>query len=350
MDEPTDEYGWWRNRVSGGLASGGGIGDGSFTAGTLVAVPRFDDDQATAETPVEALRPGDVVLTPAGPARVRRVQSVALDLASQGNPSQVTLIRVRAGALGPALPRRDVLLPAEQLLYIRDEVLKDGVLVPVGALVNGNSIQRDTPPGRLTWYRLELETHGVLIAEGMVVATRREAAMGGPALARPLPPGPAMFALRARLARGEFRGLPAAGPEWRETEADPPALRLIVNEQPAIQTGSDGSTWHFVVPPQAQRLRLFSLVGTPATTDETMPSSDVRRLGVAVLEMALDGVPLRLDGPAMGHGFHLAERNEGRIWRWTDGNAQLQLPPCPRARRLAVRIADWHQQLRRLAG
>ena len=75
---------------------------------------------------------------------------------------------------------------------------------------------------------------------------------------------------------------------------------------------------------------------------------DTRRLGVAVMRLALNGVEIDLgDGVELGRGFHPAEGNEKTRWRWTDGRAWLVLPHSTAERRLEVKISDWHLQLRR---
>jgi hypothetical protein len=128
--------------------SGTDISVACFAAGTLIAVPG-------GEVAVERLRPGDLVLTQGGaaaPVRWLGVQSLA---------PRALFIRVRAGALGERVPRRDLLVSPGHALLV------DGLLVHAGALVNGRSITReDHPPLDGRYYHVELATHAVILAEG----------------------------------------------------------------------------------------------------------------------------------------------------------------------------------------
>jgi Hint domain len=113
------------------LVSGGAGGTDitlCFYPGTRIATP-------AGEVAVEALRPGDMVLS--------------------------LPIRISAGALGDGLPRRDLLLSPDHALLIGT------LLVQAGALVNGSSIRREHGvPEQFTYYHLELDHHALLLAEG----------------------------------------------------------------------------------------------------------------------------------------------------------------------------------------
>ena len=125
-----------------------------FLAGTRIATPG-------GEVAVETLRPGDMVtLADGGSARVRWLgrQSIA---ARFGDPLHTWPVRIRAGALGGGLPRRDLLLSPGHALFL------DGLLVQAGALVNGRAIRRETRmPEQFAYYHVELDTHALLLAEG----------------------------------------------------------------------------------------------------------------------------------------------------------------------------------------
>jgi autotransporter passenger strand-loop-strand repeat protein len=124
-----------------------------FLAGTLIRTP-------DGEVPVETLTAGDRVLTLDGtamPVRWLAVQSVSQRFA---DPLRVLPVRIRAGALGGGVPRRDLLLSPGHALLL------DGLLVQAGALVNGTSVVRAT--GLLEvfrYYHVELPTHAVIFAE-----------------------------------------------------------------------------------------------------------------------------------------------------------------------------------------
>jgi autotransporter passenger strand-loop-strand repeat protein len=130
-----------------------------FKAGTMIRTP-------ASEVTVEALRIGDLVLTSAGVAEpVRWVgrQTVSTLFA---DPLRVLPIRIRAGALAPDTPSRDLLLSPDHAILI------DDVLIQAGALVNGTSIIRETNvPQTFTYYHVELDDHSLILAENAPAET-----------------------------------------------------------------------------------------------------------------------------------------------------------------------------------
>ncbi len=126
-----------------------------FYPGTRIATPAGEVD-------VEALRPGDIVLTESGPKPVRWIgqSHIATCFA---DPLRSLPIRIRQGALGQGLPTRDLLLSPDHAIFL------DGILVQASALVNGGSIVREHDvPEHFTYYHVELETHELLHAEGVL--------------------------------------------------------------------------------------------------------------------------------------------------------------------------------------
>ncbi len=98
-----------------------------FAAGTRIATP-------AGARAVETLRPGDAVLTPRGPRRLRwagRRRGDARDA------SELRPVRIAADALGPGQPSRDLLLSASHA------VLLAGRLVPAIALLHGAAVRRE---------------------------------------------------------------------------------------------------------------------------------------------------------------------------------------------------------------
>ncbi|MFO1027679.1 MAG: Hint domain-containing protein [Acetobacteraceae bacterium] len=137
-----------------------GFGDTiCFMAGTLIRTP-------SGEVPVETLRPGDLVLTTDGEARPVRWlgrQTVSTVFA---DPLRVLPIRIKAGALGEALPLRDLLVSPDHALLV------GGVLVHAGALVNGLTVVREQDvPQSFVYYHVELPDHALILAEGVAAET-----------------------------------------------------------------------------------------------------------------------------------------------------------------------------------
>ncbi len=132
-----------------------------FAKGTRIAVPVGDIE-------VEKLSIGDTVLTHDGATReVLWVGRQRFDLIS-GVPERLQLVRVKAGALGWDLPKRDLVVTADHAL------LTDGVLVDAGTLVDGDRIDYEPVealPKSVTVYHVETEDHAVILAEGAPAET-----------------------------------------------------------------------------------------------------------------------------------------------------------------------------------
>jgi hypothetical protein len=130
-----------------------------FYPGTLVATPE-------GERAVETLAAGDLVLTAEGEAKPIRWlgrQTVSIRFA---DPLRVLPVRIAAGALGEALPRRDLLVSPDHALLV------DGALVQAGALVNGSTIRREAAvPEVFTYWHVELADHALVLAEGVPAET-----------------------------------------------------------------------------------------------------------------------------------------------------------------------------------
>lgn len=135
-----------------------GEGDTDITipclcAGTRIATPR-------GELAIEHLAPGDWVTTLHGGARqiawIGRRHYAGAFIARH---EQVWPVRVKAGALGPGQPARDLRLSPGHALFV------EGALIQAADLVNGVSILREGA-GDVTYIHLELATHEILAAEG----------------------------------------------------------------------------------------------------------------------------------------------------------------------------------------
>jgi hypothetical protein len=129
-----------------------------FAAGTLIATAR-------GEVPIEALRVGDLVVTMHGGTRLRPIVWIGhtrVDIARQTDRSKAAPILIRAGALADGVPHRDLRVSPEHAMFL------DGYLVPARLLVNGTSIVQETWCNAVTYWHVELESHGLLVSEGAV--------------------------------------------------------------------------------------------------------------------------------------------------------------------------------------
>jgi len=125
-----------------------------FVAGTLISTP-------AGEIAVERLRIGNLVYTMNGEAvpiiwiGSRRIDPRTIDKLRDHAP-----IRIRPGALGRGAPNRDLHVSPDHCLFL------NGSLVPAKFLINGTSITQNATLEPFIYYHIELERHGVLIAEG----------------------------------------------------------------------------------------------------------------------------------------------------------------------------------------
>jgi fibronectin-binding autotransporter adhesin len=126
-----------------------------FCAGTLIETDR-------GPVPVEALKAGDRVVTLDGSLLPIRWVGRSTITTRWSDPLRVYPICIRAGSLGPNMPDRDLRTSPCHALLLGD------VLVQGNALVNGHSIIRETRlPTQFVYYHIELETHELLIANGI---------------------------------------------------------------------------------------------------------------------------------------------------------------------------------------
>ena len=125
-----------------------------FYPGTALATPE-------GTILVEDIKPGDMLMTANGAKPVRWIGQSHIHTRF-ADPLRSLPIRIRQGALGDGLPQRDLLLSPDHAIHV------DGILVQASALVNGSSIIRDYDvPESFTYYHVELDSHELLLAEGV---------------------------------------------------------------------------------------------------------------------------------------------------------------------------------------
>jgi hypothetical protein len=122
---------------------------------------------------IEDLAVGDLLPTLFGGQRP--IQWISRYPFKKSDPSKpwvkaVRPVRVVRSALGPDVPHTDLYLAGWHALFI------DGVLIPVGSLINGTTIKLDEARefAELEFFNIKLEGHDVIYAEGAPVETQLE--------------------------------------------------------------------------------------------------------------------------------------------------------------------------------
>jgi O-antigen biosynthesis protein len=125
-----------------------------YCRGTLILTER-------GEIRIEDLAIGDMVVTISGAAKpIKWIgrRSYAGPFIT-GNRAVLPIV-VRAGALAPDIPARDLWVSP------RHALLLDGVFVPTELLVNGQTIFQAEAVDQVDYFHLEFEAHEVILAEG----------------------------------------------------------------------------------------------------------------------------------------------------------------------------------------
>ena len=313
-----------------------------FLRGTMIATP-------AGEVAVETLRAGDLVTVVEQGRLVARPLSwtggQSIRAADFGGRDEAFPIRILKDAFAAGAPHRDLLVTPEHC------ILTEAGLTPARMLVNGASILIDRSIAEYDFFHVELDRHGILLSEGLATESYLDSGnrghfvgdaavrtRSGLATAAPLAVGRDLVEpIWSRLAdRARSLGLDAARPAVALT--DKPDLRLLLDDGHEL-----AACWHndqrhmFHVPRGMRPVRLLSRSSVPA--EVVGPFLDDRRvLGVAVdrlvLWSGLDERILPADGLAL-NGWH---QTEGGL-RWTNGNAELDLPPAGTDTFLDIHVA-----------
>lgn len=164
-DFPTNSYVWITDQTGVAFGSPFDYQETTFTilcfgAGTRIAT-------ASGDCAVEALSPGMMVRTARGGfTKVLWIGAQTVRKLFLGQDARP--VRIRAGALGAALPDQDLVVTADHGMVI------DGYIINASALVNGDTI--DFVPlaeleERFTVYHVETEHHDVILANGAPAET-----------------------------------------------------------------------------------------------------------------------------------------------------------------------------------
>ncbi len=152
-----------------------------FAGGTGIGTP-------LGEVPVEMLQAGDLVTCGDGRSRaIRWIGSRRLGQAELLAHPELRPVRLKAGAMGGGLPRRDLDLSPQHRVKLSDdraELLFGSVNVLVAAdhLRNEHNIRRVNDCATVTYYHILLDGHHTVLAEGQACETMLLAGAGAHAL------------------------------------------------------------------------------------------------------------------------------------------------------------------------
>ena len=153
--------GTWQNGPPGSQNSGN-----CLLRGTTIQT-------ASGNRKIEDLAVGDLLPTLFGGQRP--IQWIARCPFRKSDPSKpwvkaVRPVRVARSTLAPDVPHTDLYLTEWHALFV------DGVLIPVGSLINGTTIKPDDARelAELEFFNIKLESHDVIYAEGAPVETLLE--------------------------------------------------------------------------------------------------------------------------------------------------------------------------------
>ncbi len=328
-----------------------------FLAGTLISTPN-------GPVPVEQLQPGDLVTVLNGAQPMHKpVKWIGHRSVSPGAAAgaEAYPVRIKQNAFADQMPQRDLLLTDEHCVFIENG------LVPVRMLVNHRSIISDRSFTSYIYYHVELEDHGILLAEGLPVESYLDTGNRGNFANAPVPflvpqlgtktlPVDAM-----QIAAPLLVDVAVVKPIWDRLAAraavlgmksqsalaalsHDPELYLRTNEGDAIQPlKTEGNIVTFSIPAGTQAVTLVSRTSRPCDVIGAYVD-DRRALGVSVGAIYLQSdhgrvaVNAHFEHEALS-GWHAPE---GTTHRWTNGLALLPLGIAAHQHDMSLHITIMH--------
>jgi hypothetical protein len=313
-----------------------------YARGTMIQTP-------AGECPVETLCPGMQVITlvdgDEAPQTVKWVGHRRIDLTRHPQPEAMAPIRIERDAFADNMPHTDLLLSPDHAVFV------DGMFICIRQLVNGSTIRTERGRTAVDYYHVELNNHGILLAEGLPAESYIDTGnrgffenSGAPLVLHPNLTDETDYPTREAGSCAPFVWDEAnVRPIWqcladraaaisqpvlqRATTADA-SLRLLADQRTVKPVFGDSDRVIFVLPRGAREVRLLSRAQSP--TEARPWLEDRRRLGVRVKRIVLRGADelreVPMDHPDLARGWWAVERDGQVMSRWTDGEAVLPLP------------------------
>jgi hypothetical protein len=327
-----------------------------FAAGTQILT-------ADGERVIESLTQGDVVLALEDGELVEQpvkwLGRRRIDISAHPRPGTVAPVRIQRGAFADGMPHTDLMVSPDHAVFV------EGKLICARQLINGTTIRQEMGLSAVEYFHVELDAHGILIAEGLPAESyldtgnrgffgnsdeplvlhpdltdeadlpQRAAGSCAPFVSDEADVKPVWQSLAARAAA---LGQPALQPETT-VDAD---LRIIAKGRTLRPLYNENGLYIFVLPKGVADVRIVSRAAAPADTKPWL--EDRRNLGVYVERISLRGVDemrdIPLDHPGLTDGWWLVEGNGTAMRRWTDGDAKVSLPAAHGGTMLEIRASN----------
>jgi hypothetical protein len=328
-----------------------------YARGTMLRTP-------DGELPVEKLRAGKQVITLVDcqevPKTVTWLGHRRINIAGHPRPDTVAPIRIRRDAFAEGMPHRDLIVSPDHAVFV------DGMLICARQLVNGSTIRQERDWTAVDYYHVELESHAILLAEGLPAESYIDTGNSGffENSEAPLVLHPDLTDETDYPARQAGSCVPfvcdeaSVRPIWQRladraaaigqpmpqravtTEANL-RIRGKMRERQSKPIHADSKIAIFVLPRGVSQIHLLSRAQSPA---DARPWLDDRRmLGVRVQRIVLRGAnelrEVPMDHPDLTKGWWDIERDGQMMCRWTDGDAVIPLPKMDGHVMLEVHLA-----------
>ena len=327
-----------------------------FAAGTRILT-------ATGERMIDCLLPGDIVLTLSGgelsAQPVKWLGRRRIDLTAHPRPDRVAPVRIQRGAFADNMPHSDLLVSPDHAIFA------DGKLICARQLINGTTIRQETGLSVVEYFHVELDTHAILLAEGLPAESYLDtgnrgffANSGEPLVLHPDLTDESDYPVRETASCAPFvTDEGSVQPVWQRlaeraaalgqpvptldttTDAEP---RIVAKGRTLRPLYGENGLYIFALPKGATEVRVVSRASAPADARPWL--SDDRCLGVAVERIVLRGAQevheIPLDHPDLSDGWWAVERDGTAMRRWTNGDAALPLPAHHGATMLEIRASS----------
>jgi hypothetical protein len=328
-----------------------------FAAGTRILTP-------AGERTVESLLEGDIVLTVAAGDQlsaqpVKWIGRRRIDLTAHPRPVTVAPVRIRRDAFTDNVPHNDLLVSPDHAIFV------DGKLICARQLINGTTIVQQNDCTSVEYFHVELDTHAILLAEGLPAESYLNtgnqgffANSGEPLVMHPDLTDETDYPTREADSCAPFvwdegnvrpvwqhlaeRAAALGQPAPRVDTTTDPDLHIVAKGRTLRPVYGENGLYIFVLPRGATQVRLVSRTGSP--TDARPWLEDRRCLGVyveqIVLRSASEVQEVPVDHPGLSQGWWAAEKNDVATLRWTNGDAVLPLPTSLGPTMLEIRASN----------